>query len=69
MSELVFDLTDVKDLDELSLNNDDKVLLDDKYEVLLDYNWRALVSCMVNCLIIVTKVVVANRNISYLDVK
>ncbi len=68
-SELVFDLTDVKDLDELSLNSDDKVLLNNKDEVLLDYNWRALVSCTVNCFIVVTKVVVANRNISYLDVK
>jgi hypothetical protein len=29
-SKLVFDLTDVKDLDELLLNNDDKVLLDNK---------------------------------------
>jgi hypothetical protein len=36
LSELVFDLTDVKDLDELLLNNGDKTLLDDKDEVLLD---------------------------------
>jgi hypothetical protein len=36
LSELVFDLTDVKDLDGLLLNNYDKVSLDDKDEVLLD---------------------------------
>ncbi len=36
MSKLVFDLTDVKDLDELLLNNGDKALLDNKDEVLLD---------------------------------
>jgi hypothetical protein len=36
LSELVFDLTDVKDLDELLLNNNDEVLLDNKDEVLLD---------------------------------
>jgi len=34
MSELVFNLRDVKDLDELSLDNNDKVLLNDKDEVL-----------------------------------
>ena len=36
MSELVFNLTDVKDLDELLLDDNDKVLLNDKDEVLLD---------------------------------
>jgi hypothetical protein len=36
LSELFFDLTDVKDLDELLLNNGDETLLDDKGEVLLD---------------------------------
>jgi hypothetical protein len=36
LSKLVFDLTDVKDLDELLLNNGDKALLDNKDEVLLD---------------------------------
>jgi hypothetical protein len=35
-SELVFDLTDVKDLDELSLDDGNEMLLDNKDEVLLD---------------------------------
>jgi hypothetical protein len=36
LSELVFDLPDVKDLDELSLDNDDEVSLDNEGKVLLD---------------------------------
>ncbi len=36
MSELVFDLTDVKDLDELLLDDGDKTSLNNKDEVLLD---------------------------------
>ncbi len=36
LSKLVFDLPDVKDLDELLLNNKDKTLLDNKDEVLLN---------------------------------
>ncbi len=36
LSELVFDLTDVKDLDEFLLDNNDKVLLDNKDKVLLN---------------------------------
>ncbi len=35
-SKLVFDLTDVKDLDELSLDDGDKMSLNDKDKVLLD---------------------------------
>ncbi len=35
-SKLVFDLTDVKDMDELSLNNKDKTSLDNEDKVLLD---------------------------------
>jgi hypothetical protein len=36
LSELVFDLTDVKDLDELLLDKGDKTLLNNKEEVLLN---------------------------------
>ncbi len=36
LSELVFNLTDVNALDELSLNDKKETLLDDKDEVLLD---------------------------------
>ncbi len=44
LSKLVFDLTDVKDLDELLLNNGDKTLLDGKDEMLLD-NKDEVASC------------------------
>ncbi len=44
MSELVFDLTDVEDLDELLLNGNDEVLLNNKDEVLLD-NKDKVASC------------------------
>jgi hypothetical protein len=43
-SKLVFDLTDVKDLDELSLDNDDKVLLDNNDEVLLNKDDEVLLN-------------------------
>ncbi len=33
------------------------------------YNWRTVVSRNVNFLIVVTKVVLANRDIFYIDVK
>jgi hypothetical protein len=36
LTELVFNLTDVKDPDELLLDNEDKELLNDEDEVLLD---------------------------------
>jgi hypothetical protein len=44
LSELVFDLTDVKDLDELSLDDNDEVSLNDKDKVLLD-NKDKVASC------------------------
>ena len=44
LSELVFDLTDVKDLDEFLLDNGDETLLNDEDKVLLD-NEDEVVSC------------------------
>jgi hypothetical protein len=43
-SKLVFDLTDVKDLDELLLNNGDETLLNNKDKVLLN-NKDEVASC------------------------
>jgi hypothetical protein len=35
----------------------------------MNYNWRTVISRTVNYLIVVTKVVVANRDVSYIGVK
>ena len=48
LSKLVFNLTDVKDLDELSFNDRDEMSLDNEDEVLL-YNKDEVASC--NCCI------------------